>query len=152
MDMSALQKAIPVAPKPTKQRTLEVKCPMCETLGYVTAPQHQGKDVKCANPDCKHPYFVVPLPKKDSGDSGLKKKKGLSIAQVLTLVVAGLGLAGRPSGGSSSVSRRSIPSTQPTIKPITPVVQDDVKPKDKELGCAEANLASMKFDRARLQS
>jgi tetratricopeptide (TPR) repeat protein len=131
MDMSALQKAIPVAPKPTKQRTLEVKCPMCETMGYV-APQHQGKDVKCANPDCKHPYFVVPLPKKDSGESGLKKKKGLSIAQVLTLVVAGLGLAGTAIWWFVVRIPPVDPSTQPTIKPTTPIVQDDVKPKDKE--------------------
>ena len=93
MDISALQKAIPVAPKPTKQRTLEVKCPMCESLGYV-APQHQGKDVKCANPNCKHPYFTVPIPKKDSSDAGLKKKKGMSIGQVLAIVIGCIALAG----------------------------------------------------------
>ncbi len=93
MDMSELQKAIPVAPRATKQRTLEVKCPMCETIGFV-APQHQGKDVKCSNTACKHPYFTVPIPKKESADDGLKKKKGMSIGQVLGLVAAGLALVG----------------------------------------------------------
>jgi len=93
IDTSVLQKAIPVAPKATKQRTVEVKCPMCETIGYV-APQHLGKDVKCANPDCKHPYFNVPLPKKESADAGLKKKKGMSIGQVIGIVVASIALVG----------------------------------------------------------
>ncbi|QDT56370.1 hypothetical protein Pan44_44240 [Caulifigura coniformis] len=93
IDTSVLQKAIPVSPKATKQRTLEVKCPMCETIGFV-APQHQGKGVKCANPDCKHPYFDVPLPKKESADGGLKKKKGMSIGQVIGIVVASIALVG----------------------------------------------------------
>ena len=48
--------------------------------------------IRC--PNCKHPYFTVPIPKKDSGDGGLKKKKGMSIGQILALVVVGIGLAG----------------------------------------------------------
>jgi len=127
INMAELQKATPVAPKPTKQRTLEVKCPMCETLGYV-APQQQGKDVKCANPNCKHPYFTVPLPKKESADSGLKKKKGMSIYQVLALVAAGLGLAGTAIWWFVVRIPPVDPNSQPTFLPPAPVAQDDVKP------------------------
>lgn len=93
MDMSALQKAIPVAPKPIKGRTVEVKCPMCETLGYIT-PQQQGKDVKCCNMNCSHPYFTAPLPKKAVVDDGLKKKKGMTIGRVIALVVFGIAFVG----------------------------------------------------------
>ncbi len=93
MDMSELQKAVAVAPKPTKQRTVEVKCSMCDTVGYV-APQHQGKLAKCANESCKHPYFTIPLPKKDNNEGAIKRKKGLSIPQLVGAVVGCLALAG----------------------------------------------------------
>jgi hypothetical protein len=55
--------AIPAMPNPTKQRTLQVVCPMCDTAGYVP-PTAAGQDVKCANPKCVMPVFTVPAPKK----------------------------------------------------------------------------------------
>lgn len=128
MDMSELQKAVPVAPKPTKQRTLEVKCEMCEAVGYV-APQHQGKLVKCANPNCKHPYFTVPIPKKESADSGLRKKKGLSIVQVLALVIAGIGLAGTAIWWFLIRVPPTAPDTGPTLLPPAPYVEEKKEPQ-----------------------
>lgn len=56
VDTTAVRRAIKLAPRPTKQRTLEVVCPMCETPGYLT-PTDSGKDVQCCNPECIVPVF-----------------------------------------------------------------------------------------------
>ena len=51
--------AISVSPKMTKTHVVELKCPMCDTLGFV--PQNSGgKDVKCSNPACTVPVFMAP--------------------------------------------------------------------------------------------
>lgn len=56
VDTSAIRRAIKLAPRPTKSRTHEVVCPMCETAGYLN-PDDAGKDVQCANPECMVPVF-----------------------------------------------------------------------------------------------
>lgn len=52
-------KAVVVSPKASKLNTVEIKCPMCETVGYI--PESAGgKDVKCYNPKCSMPNFLAP--------------------------------------------------------------------------------------------
>lgn len=55
--------AIPALPSPTKQRTLQVICPMCDTPGYLP-PTAAGQNVRCANPKCVMPVFTAPAEKK----------------------------------------------------------------------------------------
>ena len=55
--------AIPAMPNPTKQRTLQVICPMCDTPGYLP-PTAAGQNVRCANPKCVMPVFTAPAEKK----------------------------------------------------------------------------------------
>lgn len=62
-ELTAGKSAIPAMPNPSKQRTLQVICPMCDTAGYVP-PTAAGQDVRCANPKCVMPVFTVPAPKK----------------------------------------------------------------------------------------
>ena len=52
------RKAIPLSAKPVSGRTVEVRCPMCETVGY-GPPKVAGQLVKCANPSCSVPVFAV---------------------------------------------------------------------------------------------
>ncbi|MBX3442419.1 MAG: hypothetical protein KF774_08425 [Planctomyces sp.] len=85
VDTAALQKAVPVSPRPMKGRTVEVVCPMCETKGFI-APQHQGKLVRCASAECKFPNFTAPVPKKEVVDESAGKSKGLT-----TGMLAGIG-------------------------------------------------------------
>ncbi|WP_437201959.1 hypothetical protein [Planctomicrobium sp. SH664] len=61
VDTSAVRRAIKLSPKPTKTRTYEVVCRMCETPGYIQ-PSDAGKDVHCCNPDCIVPVFKAPRP------------------------------------------------------------------------------------------
>lgn len=51
--------AIPVSPKKTKTNVVELKCPMCDTVGFVPE-KSGGKDVKCCNPKCSVPVFMAP--------------------------------------------------------------------------------------------
>ncbi|WP_437227566.1 hypothetical protein SH661x_000440 [Planctomicrobium sp. SH661] len=62
VDTSALRRAIKLAPRPTKTRTHEVTCPMCETSGFML-PADAGKDVHCCNPECMVPVFKTQRPK-----------------------------------------------------------------------------------------
>jgi len=55
----ARKKVVQLRPKPEPGRRHEVKCPMCETVGY-TGRKAAGMDVKCANPNCKFPLFTAP--------------------------------------------------------------------------------------------
>jgi DNA-directed RNA polymerase subunit RPC12/RpoP len=47
---------IPLMPNATRQRSMKVVCPMCETVGYV-AHTAAGRDVKCVNAKCLLPIF-----------------------------------------------------------------------------------------------
>ncbi|MES2789866.1 MAG: hypothetical protein V4719_09605 [Planctomycetota bacterium] len=58
-DAANKAKAIPVSVKKTKTHVVELKCPMCDTVGFV--PENVGgKDVKCSNPKCTVPVFMAP--------------------------------------------------------------------------------------------
>lgn len=85
VDSLALKNAIAVSPKPAKGRTVEIKCPMCETIGYI-APAHGGKDVKCCNPACRLPIFKAPKTQVEV-KAEPEKPKGLT-----TPMLAGIGL------------------------------------------------------------
>lgn len=83
VDPLAHKQAVQVSVKQAKGRTTEVKCPMCETVGYIAAAQ-AGKDVKCCNPACKLPIFKSPkLPPIVQAEP--EKPKGLS-GTMLTLI------------------------------------------------------------------
>jgi hypothetical protein len=94
VDSSLVEKAIPVSPKPAQGRSLEVKCPMCETIGYVSS-KAAGQHVKCSNPKCLVPIFSVPLPKKAEPPPPPPKKSsmplfaGIGVALLLVGGVAG---------------------------------------------------------------
>ncbi|WP_397568329.1 hypothetical protein [Schlesneria sp. T3-172] len=64
-ELTAGATAIPALPSPTKQRTLKVICPMCDTPGYLP-PSAAGKDVRCANAKCVMPVFTAPAEKKEA--------------------------------------------------------------------------------------
>ncbi len=92
VDPLAHKQAAQVSVKSGKGRTIEVKCPMCETVGYI-APSQAGKDVKCCNPSCKLPIFKSPkLPEEVKAEP--EKPKGLSglmLAMIGLVVVAAAG-------------------------------------------------------------
>lgn len=87
VDTSAVRKAIKLSPRPTKSRTYEIVCPMCETRGFMP-PSEAGKDVQCANPECIVPVFKSKRPKVEAPpEEEPKSKKGLIIGAVLAAVV-----------------------------------------------------------------
>ncbi len=63
VELTAGKSAIPAMPNPTKQRSLKVVCPMCDTPGYLP-PTAAGQEVRCANAKCVMPVFTAPKPKK----------------------------------------------------------------------------------------
>lgn len=77
--------------QPTKGRTLQVTCPMCETVGYVP-PSVAGKEIKCANPQCMVPVFTAPEPEPEPVAPPPPKKSG-------NLVLLALGTAAVVGGG-----------------------------------------------------
>ncbi len=62
-ELTTGKSAIPAMPNPTKQRTLQVICPMCDTPGYLP-PTAAGQSVRCANSKCVMPVFTAPSEKK----------------------------------------------------------------------------------------
>lgn len=53
------KRVVPLHPRPQPGRRHRVVCPMCETPGF-TARKAAGRDVRCANPDCRFPVFTAP--------------------------------------------------------------------------------------------
>lgn len=62
-ELTSGKAAIPAMPNPTKQRSWQVICPMCDTPGYLP-PSAAGQDVRCSNPKCVMPVFTAPVEKK----------------------------------------------------------------------------------------
>jgi hypothetical protein len=58
-DAASKENAIPVFPRKGKLNNTEIKCPMCESVGFVPETAF-GKDVKCYNPKCTMPVFLAP--------------------------------------------------------------------------------------------
>ena len=92
-DLPASKSAIQAMPNATRQRSLQVVCPMCETAGYVP-PTAAGQEVKCANPKCLMPVFKAPATVIEAPPPPPKKSNLLPIIGVTAavLVVAGLGM------------------------------------------------------------
>ncbi len=59
VDTTQHTKAIPMARQATKSRTVLIKCPMCETDGYI-AETDAGKQIRCGNANCMVPIFRAP--------------------------------------------------------------------------------------------
>ena len=92
-DLPVSKSAIQAMPNATKQRSLQVICPMCETAGYVP-PTAAGQEVKCANSKCMVPVFKAPAAVVVAPPPPPKKSNLLPIigVTVVVLVVAGLGM------------------------------------------------------------
>jgi len=118
VDPLAHKQATSVAIKPGKGRTIEVKCPMCESVGFI-APSQAGKDVKCCNPGCKLPIFKAPkLPPVVKVEP--EKAKGLSTGMISLLALLGISLVG---GGIYWFLLREEPKPKAPITdaPLNPV-------------------------------
>lgn len=88
-DEEARAKAIPVRLKKVKGLVLRVKCPMCESEGWVPA-KAAGRDVRCANKQCLVPIFTAPeLPKKEEEKPQEKKSLPWAYIAAGVLVVGG---------------------------------------------------------------
>ncbi len=110
MSTDEQRRAVPAAPRPMKGRTYEVKCPMCETPGFVPR-KAIGHPARCANKECMVPIFTIPAPPKvDTDDEDDDSSSGLSLGMIIAGVLL-LGLAA--GGGWYFVSQRE------AIKPPT---------------------------------
>lgn len=94
VDSSAAKKsAIRLRPAPSKGRSHEVVCPMCETPGY-TSTKAGGREVRCCNPECLVPLFTAPevkqeKPPEEPTKSGPSKAVVYGGAALLLLLIGG---------------------------------------------------------------
>ena len=132
--------AIQAMPNPSKGRSHQVVCPMCETAGYVP-PTAVGKDVKCANAKCMVPIFKAPAAVVEAPPPPPPKKSNVMMVGIITaVVVAGIGaaLVFLPSmgGGAKPVnpgglsdeakeliaeSMKTKPGVEKPVQPVKPV-------------------------------
>ena len=125
--------AAPVAtasPAPMKGKSYEIRCPMCETVGYVPRAAI-GKPVKCANPKCLIPVFEVPPEPEAPPPPPPPKPNRLPFIAGATVVVLAAGggaayfLASQPAANTTIVKPldedlkellKEKPSAQPVVK------------------------------------
>ncbi len=136
--------AVVLTTKPSKSRTWEIKCPMCETVGYAS-PDASGKSVKCPNPKCMIPVFTAPRfqIEKPAAPKPVKPKSNIPLVAGVTvaLMAVGGGLAWfiasqpnkaqlrGPSPEDLELIKQSTASSEKTeTKPVEPV--EAVQPKD----------------------
>ena len=153
--------AVQAMPNPSKGRSVQVVCPMCETEGYIP-PTAVGKDVKCANSKCMVPIFKAPAPKVEAAPEPTPKKKsnivvvgGVTVAVVgvigaAAVFVPGM-LAQKPKPGVMSEEDKALlsqsstptkpPKTETPAETKTDVPATDVKPTEK--GVTDELLASV---------
>lgn len=137
-EINAGSAAIQSLPNPTKQRTLKIVCPMCDTTGYVPATA-AGKDVRCSNPKCVMPVFTAPVEKKVEAPppppppkSSMLPMVGGSIVVLLLIAVGALyALKLPPFGGGKA----------PT-KPISQEAADYYKEEAERAKAAAAAAAT----------
>ena len=80
-----------MSPRPAAGKTLEVKCPMCETVGYVST-KAAGQSVKCCNPKCLVPIFSAPAPeKKEAPPPPPPKKSPVALYAIIGVLLLGGG-------------------------------------------------------------
>lgn len=87
VDQSVAASALPVSRLQTPGKSIEVKCPMCETTGYISV-KAAGKLVKCCNPECMVPTFTAPAIKKEAPPVPPPPKKKLPVLYILLGVAA----------------------------------------------------------------
>jgi|GEM_PF-1552852 len=128
VDTSALRRAVKLAPSPTKVRTLEIKCPMCETVGYL-APADQGKDVQCCNPQCMVPVFKTERPKVEVAPPPKPKSK-------LPLMIGGVAALGGAVGAAVFLMAPKTPDSLPPAEIVIPSsapVEDKLVPEQNRV-------------------
>ena len=81
-ELTVGKSAIPALPNPTKQRTLQVICPMCDTPGYLP-PTAAGQNVRCANAKCVMPVFTAPIEKKKEAPPPPPPPKASNLPMIL---------------------------------------------------------------------
>ncbi len=140
--------AIQAMPNATKQRSLQVVCPMCETAGYVP-PTAAGQEVKCANPKCMVPVFKAPAAVVEAPPPPPKKSNLLPILGLTAVVavVAGLGIfvlpgllasKPKPSGLSDEAKAQLAEMAKGSApKPGTPKTETSTDKTEKTPGTAK---------------
>ncbi len=85
-------KATQASIQKTKSKTLQVKCPMCETVGYIP-PDAAGQAIKCANSQCMVPVFTAPKlePVKVIEPPPPKPKRNLLMVGGVTTAIMAIG-------------------------------------------------------------
>lgn len=133
--------AVRVALKKAQGRTHEVKCPMCETKGYVPESA-AGKPVKCANPSCMVPIFEAPEVERE--EEPVEEKAGPPIFMMVfgVVMLGAVGFAvwffvlrtGEEEIDPNELVQRANPGMAEKSKPIeyNPVFEDDPKNDTKE--------------------
>lgn len=111
--------------KPVKGKMFRVICPMCDTPGFASS-KVVGKEVKCRNPECLAPVFLVPdtdakdHKAKEENEPKEKKPSKLPLIIVMVLVLVSLG------GGYFYFTR--VPNSANLNKPFDlPVISDASK-------------------------
>ena len=124
VDPTATAKAVPLSPRPAAGKSFEVRCPMCETVGYAST-KVQGHPVRCCNPQCLVPVFTVKAPKREEAPPPppVQPKSPLPM-----YVVGGLALAGLVGGLLYYLNSFKAPER---TGPTTPVAQQEGRGPDQ---------------------
>lgn len=124
------RKATPLLRKPVKGKMFRVVCPMCDTPGFAS-PKVVGTEVKCRNPECLAPVFLVPDPEAKDRKAAAqtkpqeKKKSKLPLIAIIVVVIAGLG------GGYYKLTQ--VPDGAELSKPFNTKVISDANKKKFQL-------------------
>lgn len=115
-------KVISLLRKPVKGKMFRVVCPMCDTPGFASS-KVVGKEVKCRNPECLAPVFLVPDPDAKDRKSDQEEKPVEKKASKLPLIIVSVLLIGVLSGGYYYLTR--VPDSSHLNKPFdNPVISD----------------------------
>ena len=131
------KKVVPLLRKPTKGKMFRVVCPMCDTPGFASS-KVAGKEVKCRNPECLAPVFLVPdsdaQERKPKGEANPEEKKNstLPLIAVIVLVAASLGGAYFYFTDVGDGSELSKPFDRPTNKKPFQPDKENTKPHSQK--------------------
>jgi len=114
VDPAVTEKAIPLSPKPAPGRSFEVRCPMCETVGFASS-KVQGHAVRCCNTQCMVPVFTVKAPKREEPPPppAAKPKSPLPL-----YLGGGILLAGVAGGLLYYLNSIKAPEQMPALPPV----------------------------------
>ena len=157
VDTSAVRKAIKLSPRPTKSRTYEIVCPMCEAKGFMPLSE-AGKDVQCANSECIVPVFKSKRPKVEAPpEEEPKSKKGLIIGvSVVALLAIAFGVFQMMQDGKTPIVNDDDHGTHCDLCPpldecddCPPVECDNCKPENITLAEIKEQSKKKVIDAAR---